>query len=182
MAQMVGAKVFAAVGSEEKVHYLMDTFGLPRDQIFDSHSNALVRDVMSATKGEGVDVALNSLAGELSHATWGCIAPLGAMIEIGKRDFDGHGKVDMHGFTANRSFMGVDARHMQATRPKICGQMLRECAEFVKQGHVKPIRTFMNFSANKVVEAFRHMQKGTHVGKFTITIPEDMSDMRVSRA
>ncbi|KEY68600.1 hypothetical protein S7711_05782 [Stachybotrys chartarum IBT 7711] len=179
LAQMVGAKIFATVGNEEKVQYLMETFGLPREQIFDSHSNRFVRDVMKATKGLGVDIALNSLAGELLHATWGCIAPMGAMIEIGKRDFDGHGRIDMYGFNTNKAFYGLDARHMQATRPRICGQMLRECAEFFEQGHVKPIHTHLNVSATEVVDAFRHMQKGTHIGKFTVTLPEDFSSLPV---
>lgn len=77
----MSAKIFATVGNEEKVQYLVKTFGIPREQIFDSHSNALVRDVMAATGGVGVDIALKTLAGELLHATWRCIAPLGAMIE-----------------------------------------------------------------------------------------------------
>ncbi|KOS22576.1 Lovastatin nonaketide synthase [Escovopsis weberi] len=181
IAQMVGAKIFATVGNEEKVQYLMDTFGLPREQIFDSHSNRFVNDVMAATKGRGVDVALNSLAGELLHATWSCIAPFGCMIEIGKRDFYGHGKLDMFQFTVNRSFLGLDARHIQSERPEVCGQMLRECARYFEEGHVKPIQTYKNFPATEVAEAFRHMQKGTHIGKFTVTMPEDFSVLPVTQ-
>lgn len=180
LAQMVGAKVFATVGNQEKVQYLMDTFNIPRDQIFDSHSNSFVKDVMAATNGEGVDIALNSLAGELLHSTWRCIAPFGAMIEIGKRDFYGHGKVDMFGCTENRAFFGLDARHMQTARPAVCGQMLRECAEFFEQGFVKPIPTYKNYPAVDVVDAFRHMQKGTHIGKFTVTMPDDFSQLPVT--
>lgn len=179
LAQMVGARVFATVGNQEKVQYLTDTFNIPRDQIFDSHSNSFVKDVMAATKGQGVDIALNSLAGELLHSTWRCIAPFGAMIEIGKRDFYGHGKVDMYGCTENRAFFGLDARHMQTARPAICGQMLRECAEFFEQGFVKPIQTYKNVPAVDVVDAFRHMQKGTHIGKFTVNMPDDFSHLPV---
>lgn len=179
LAQMVGAEVFATVGNPEKVQYLMDNFNIPRDHVFDSHSNAFVKDVMAATNGQGVDIALNSLAGELLHSTWRCIAPFGAMIEIGKRDFYGHGKVDMYGCTENRAFLGLDARHMQTARPKVCGQMLRECAEFFKQGFVKPIQTYRNVPAVDVVDAFRHMQKGTHIGKFTVNMPDDFSHLSV---
>jgi NADPH:quinone reductase-like Zn-dependent oxidoreductase/NADP-dependent 3-hydroxy acid dehydrogenase YdfG len=179
LAQMVGAKVFATVGSPEKVQYLMDTFAIPRDQIFDSHSNAFVKDVLASTNGQGVDIALNSLAGELLHSTWRCIAPFGAMIELGKRDFYGHGKVDMYDCTENRAFIGLDARHMQTARSAVCGQMLRECAAFFEQGFVKPIPTFMNVPAVDVVDAFRHMQKGTHIGKFIVNMPDDFSHLRV---
>ncbi|KAF1992963.1 polyketide synthase [Amniculicola lignicola CBS 123094] len=179
LAQMIGAKIFATVGSPEKVQYLMDAFDIPRDQIFDSHSNSFVKDVLARTSGKGVDIALNSLAGELLHSTWRCIAPFGAMIEIGKRDFYGHGKVDMYGCTENRAFFGLDARHMQTARPALCGQMLRECAELFEQGFVKPIKTYMNVPAVDVVDAFRHMQKGAHIGKFIVNMRDDSSHLRV---
>lgn len=58
----------------------MENFGLPRSQIFDSHSISFRDSVLEATSGRGVDVALNSLTGELLHATWQCIAPFGAML------------------------------------------------------------------------------------------------------
>ncbi|KAF1953067.1 NAD(P)-binding protein, partial [Byssothecium circinans] len=64
IAQMIGAKIFATVAS------LMDTFDIPRDQIFDSHSNSFVKEVLASTSGQGVDIALNSLAGELLHSKW----------------------------------------------------------------------------------------------------------------
>jgi len=41
---------------------------------------------MDATNGSGVDLVLNSLSGELLSTSWKCVAPDGAMIEIGKPD------------------------------------------------------------------------------------------------
>jgi NADPH:quinone reductase-like Zn-dependent oxidoreductase len=38
------------------------------------------------TGSRGVDVVLNSLAGEALRQTWHCVAPFGRFIEIGKRD------------------------------------------------------------------------------------------------
>jgi hypothetical protein len=43
-------------------------------------------------------------------------------LEIGKRDFDGHGKLDMMNFTENRTFVGIDIGHMKAKRPALCGR------------------------------------------------------------
>lgn len=63
---------------------------------------------MRETNGRGVDVVLNSLAGKLLHASWECVATFGRMIELGKRDFLSHGKLDMSPFIANRAFFGVD--------------------------------------------------------------------------
>ena len=138
-----------------------------------------MNDVLAATNGRGVDIALKSLAGELLHATWKCIAPFGAMIEIGKRDFYGHAKMDMFQFTANRAFIGLDARHIQAERPDICGEMLRECAKYFEEGHIQPVQPIRTFAATEIGDAFRHMQKGTHIGKFTVRMPDDLKDLPV---
>ena len=63
---------------------------------------------MKATKGCGVDVVLNSLYGELLHASWECVAKFGRMIELGKRDFLANGTLSLKPFIKNRAFFGVD--------------------------------------------------------------------------
>ncbi|KAJ5813126.1 hypothetical protein N7447_010149 [Penicillium robsamsonii] len=97
------AGIYATVGNEEKVRYLMDTFSLPRNRILYSRSSSFVEDIMQETNDQSFDLILNSLSGELLHATWKCIAPFGKMVEIGKRDFIGSGKLDMTPFLDNRS-------------------------------------------------------------------------------
>lgn len=116
---MVGAEVYTTVGNEEKVAYLMDTFQLPRNRIFNSRDASFVGDVMRETNNKGVDLALNSLSGELLHATWKCIAPFGRMIEIGKRDLIGSGKLDMSPFLENRSYCCVDLDQICFVKPAI---------------------------------------------------------------
>jgi len=65
VAKMLKANIYVTVGSPEKKEYLIDTFGIPNENIFDSRSTAFAADVMRETGGKGVDVALNSLSGEL---------------------------------------------------------------------------------------------------------------------
>lgn len=91
------------VGSEPKARYLMDTFGIPRNRIYNSRDTSFADDLLRETHGKGVDVALNSLAGELLHATWKCVAAWGTMVEIGKRDLLGGAQLDMRPFLANRT-------------------------------------------------------------------------------
>jgi acyl transferase domain-containing protein/NADPH:quinone reductase-like Zn-dependent oxidoreductase/SAM-dependent methyltransferase len=104
LAKMVGAEIFATVGSEEKVKYLTKVIGIPRNRIFNSRDDSFVADIMRETNGIGVDIALNSLSGELLHATWRCIAEFGKMVDIGKRDFLGAGKLDMNVFLGSRTY------------------------------------------------------------------------------
>lgn len=116
---MAGAEIYATVGNEEKVQYLMDTFGLPRNRILNSRNTSFVEDIMRETNGQGIDLALNSLSGELLHATWKCIAPFGKMVEIGKRDLIGSGKLDMTPFLDNRSYCCVDLDQICSRKPTL---------------------------------------------------------------
>lgn len=100
----------------------MDTFHIPRNRIFNSRNLSFYADVIRETDGHGVDIVLNSLSGELLHASWRCVAEFGKMIEIGKRDFIGFGKLNMELFEANRSFFGVDLARLCDARPGICNQ------------------------------------------------------------
>lgn len=66
---MIGAKIFATVGNEEKTKYLVDTFNISKEHIFSSRNPSFLPDVMRETKGKGVDVVLNSLSGDLLHTS-----------------------------------------------------------------------------------------------------------------
>jgi len=74
---------------------------------------------MAETNNRGVDLVLNSLSGELLHASWDCVAEFGAMVEIGKRDLIGQATLNMGAFQQNRSFIGVDISQILTDRPKL---------------------------------------------------------------
>jgi NADPH:quinone reductase-like Zn-dependent oxidoreductase len=117
-------QIYATVGSEEKVQYLVTTYGIPRSHIFNSHDTSFLPAVMAATNNRGVDIVLNSLTGELFHASWQCVAEFGKMIEIGKRDFIGKGKLDIDLFERNRSFHGVDFAAIYHHNPELNAKLV----------------------------------------------------------
>jgi NADPH:quinone reductase-like Zn-dependent oxidoreductase len=81
ICRMIGAKIYATVGSEEKVEYLKRAFHLPRERIFNSRDSSFLTGIMRETGGKGVDVALNSLSGDLLHATVSCVNPDGELTD-----------------------------------------------------------------------------------------------------
>lgn len=95
----------------------MNNFGIPRNHIFHSRDATFLPDVMRETNGRGVDIVLNSLSGELLHASWKCVAEFGTMVEIGRRDFVGQGMLAMDMFESNRSFVGLDLLQISTDRP-----------------------------------------------------------------
>lgn len=120
VAQLIGAEIYVTVSSEEKVQYLMETFSIPRNHIFNSRDLSFADDLSRETGGRGADLVLNSLGGESLHTTWRhCVAKWGTMVEIGKRDLLEMGKLDMDVFLANRNYRCVDMYQMGAERPDI---------------------------------------------------------------
>ncbi|KAJ5553185.1 hypothetical protein N7494_002563 [Penicillium frequentans] len=180
LCQMVGAKIFATVGSEEKAQYLVETFGIPRAHIFDSRSSYFLHGVMDQTNHRGVDVVLNSLAGELLHTSWRCVASFGKMLELGKRDILGNAQLDMSFFSGNRSFIGVDLKQLLVEDESELQSLLQETIKHVEQGTCRPIRPVTVFEAGDISKAFAYMQTGKHMGKVLVQFPEDPSSLPVT--
>jgi NADPH:quinone reductase-like Zn-dependent oxidoreductase len=117
LAQALGAEIYATVSTEQKVAFLVEHFDIPRRRIFNSRTDTFATDIMRETNGRGVDLVLNSLSGDLLHATWQCLAPFGKMVEIGKKDLMDSGKLDMSPFLENRSFACVDVAPLITQMP-----------------------------------------------------------------
>lgn len=74
-------------------------------------------DILRETEGRGVDIILDFLSEDLLRASCEVVAKMGKMIEIGKKDFIEHGKLDMEMFQSNRSFHGVDLLDLSDDNP-----------------------------------------------------------------
>ncbi|PLB54037.1 polyketide synthase [Aspergillus steynii IBT 23096] len=181
LCQMIGAEIYATVGSEEKVRYLTETMGIPSDHIFNSRNSSFLSGLMTKTNGRGVDLVLNSLSGELLHASWQCVARSGKMLELGKRDFMGHGKLDMDLFSENRSFIGVDLLQVLDDSPSLLHQMAEEMMAYLVSGRIQPIRPIHTYDAESVIKGFRYMQSGQNMGKIVIRMPDDPSTLPVTQ-
>lgn len=95
LANLIGAEVFATVSTPEKANTIISKYGVQKDHIFSSRDLLFAKGVMRMTKGRGVDVILNSLAGEFLRRSWNCIAPFGRFIEIGKKDAQDNGRISL---------------------------------------------------------------------------------------
>ncbi|KAF5665038.1 polyketide synthase [Fusarium denticulatum] len=170
LATMAGAEIYATVGNEEKAKYLVNTFGLPRSHIFSSRDAGFVEGLKKETNGRGVDLCLNSLSGELLHATWRCVAEFGKLVEIGKRDLIGHGKLDMGVFLASRSYCCFYLDAEMAKRQYLVKELLQTILLHLRMGHIKPLSPKNVFDASSVQDGFRQLQQGTHIGKIVFSI------------
>ena len=111
IAQHVGAEVYVTVGSSTKKKLLIETYGIPESHIFYSRDSSFSEGVKYRTSGRGVDVVLNSLAGDGLRASWELVAPHGRFLEIGKRDILAHESIPMFKFADNVTFSAIGTKH-----------------------------------------------------------------------
>ncbi|KAK4032634.1 polyketide synthase dehydratase-domain-containing protein, partial [Parachaetomium inaequale] len=168
IAQMLGAKVFATVGSEEKKALLMRTYGIPENRVFSSRDLSFAEAVRQATGRRGVDVVLNSLAGEALQATWNLVAPFGRFVEIGKKDIDLNARLDMAPFSRNVTFSSIDVTVVFRQNPKLAGQLFSEVMELARAGHVKAATPLLVQPFSKIQDSMALMQAGKHMGKIVL--------------
>lgn len=172
LAQMMGAHVIATVGSQSKRDFLKAKFSLTDDMIFSSRDPSFVDGVLKVTNGRGCDVALNSLAGELLHATWSCMAPFGRLIEIGKRDIHENTKLDMDPFRRNITYASVDLITLYNLNKELMSRVIHDCYKLVEDGKIQIPGPITEVSYAEVQKGFRLLQMGKHFGK-VVLVPGD---------
>ena len=180
IAQLMGAEVIATCGSQAKRDLLKSSYNLTDDHIFSSRDPSFVKDVLNLTSGKGVDVVLNSLAGDLLHATWNCVARFGRFVEIGKRDIHENAKLDMEPFRKSISFASLDLITMwEHDQPRI-SRLLLESYTLLEEGKVHAPETIMELPYSEAEKGFRLLQMGKHTGK-VVLVPHKEDIVPVSR-
>lgn len=108
VCQHIGAEIYTTVGNDEKRKFLVDEFGLDPAKMFNSRSTLFAEELMHATHGEGVDVIINALTGDLLEESWMCIRGGGTMVELGKRDIVERNFLPMEPFSRGVSYRSFD--------------------------------------------------------------------------
>lgn len=168
IAQHVGAEIFATAGSPEK-RALLRELGVPH--VMNSRSLDFADEVREATNGEGIDVVLNSLAGDYIKESLNLLRHRGRFIEIGKRDYYEDNKLGMRPFLKNLTFSLVDLDKLRE-EPEMIGAIFRE-AMALFAGDSLLTRHCRVFSMGQVADAYRMMAQARHIGKIVIRIDDD---------
>lgn len=166
LARHLGAEVFATAGSDEKRDFVRL---LGADYVFDSRSLDFADEIFAITGGGGVDVVLNSLAGEAIRRNLRILKPFGRFLELGKRDFFENTPIGLRAFKDNISYYGIDADQLLTARPTLAARLFREVMALFRDGVLSPL-PYRSFPSERVVDAFRVMQQSRHVGKVVVSL------------
>jgi acyl transferase domain-containing protein/NADP-dependent 3-hydroxy acid dehydrogenase YdfG/acyl carrier protein len=166
LARHLGAEVYATAGNEEKRDFVRL---LGADHVYDSRGLGFADELLAATGGEGVDVVLNSLAGEAIRRNLRVLKPFGRFLELGKRDFFENTPIGLRPFKDNISYFGIDADQLLTGRPALAARMFRDVMALLRDGVLSPLPC-RTFPAARVVDAFRTMQQARHIGKVVVSM------------
>jgi NADPH:quinone reductase-like Zn-dependent oxidoreductase/acyl carrier protein len=169
IAKLKGATVFGTAGSVRK-RRMLEMLGV--DHVLNSRSLDFADQVMNLTDGIGVDVVLNSLAGEAITKSLQCLRPFGRFLEIGKRDLYANSRIGLRPFRNNLSYFGIDADTLLIERADLAHTVFQEVMDHFATGDLRPL-PFQSVPIARASEAFRAMQQSRHIGKLVVSMQID---------
>ena len=169
VAKQIGLEIFATAGTPEKRQMLKD-MGVPH--VMDSRTLDFADRIMEITDGTGVDTVLNSLAGEFIPKSLSVLAPFGRFLEIGKIDVYGNSKLGLAALKENISYHVIDLGQVILEKPSRVTSIFEELKPRFDSGEYAPL-TYKVFPVTEVVEAFRYMAQGKHIGKNVLSFKQE---------
>jgi acyl transferase domain-containing protein/NADPH:quinone reductase-like Zn-dependent oxidoreductase/ubiquinone/menaquinone biosynthesis C-methylase UbiE len=163
-----GAEIYATAGSPLKRSFLQN---LGIHHVFDSRSLEFADDIMEATNGEGVDIVLNSLAGEAIPKSLSCLRADGRFIEIGKRDIYGNSRIGLRPFQRTLSFTALDLS--SSLQPEHLASVITSFNDLLQNGTIRPLPYRSNAISTEPATAFRYMAQGKHIGKIVLSLGQE---------
>ena len=160
VARSVGAEAWGTAGSEQKRTHVREQGAT---SVFDSRTLQFEDGIVAAG---GVDVVLNSLAGEYVPAGLRCLKPRGRFVELGRRDIVEGTSLDLSLLSSGVAFVSY--------YPDPKGPQFRSAfasvLDQVRQGKLTPL-PYTAFGTEKLAEAFEYMARARHTGKVVVVRP-----------
>ncbi len=164
LALRAGATVYATAGTEEKRGTLRS---LGVVHALNSRTLEFADEIHRLTQGRGVDLVLNSLAGDFIGASVRCLAAEGQFLEIGKRDIWTTERFLQERPCAQYHMIDLNAQRYQD--PVAAQALFIEVMRLVQQGELRPLPLHA-FPLERGGEAFRFMAQARHTGKVVLTL------------
>jgi acyl transferase domain-containing protein/acyl carrier protein len=164
LARHLGAEVFGTASPSK--WSVLRGLGLNGSRVASSRTVEFEDAFRTATGGRGVDVVLDSLAGEFVDASLRLAAgPGGRFVEMGKTDIRDPARVAAdHGGLSYQAFDLLDCA------PDLIAEMFAALSELFGRGILRPLPVAC-WDIRRAPEAFRYLSQARNVGKVVLTVP-----------
>ena len=165
VCRRAGARIFATAGTPAKRELVRS---LGAELVMDSRSTGFAQEVLDATGGRGVDIILNSLAGEAQEASFPLVADNGCFVELGKSGLRQAG--DYRTERGLMRYRPLDLVELGRDRPDLMAGIFRRAMQGCARGELALLPVTV-FAADRHDAAFRHMMQARHTGKIILRWP-----------
>ena len=165
VCRRAGARIFATAGTPAKRELVRS---LGAELVMDSRSTGFAQEVLDATGGRGVDIILNSLAGEAQEASFPLVADNGCFVELGKSGLRQAG--DYRTERGLMRYRPLDLVELGRDRPDLMAGIFRRAMRGCARGELALLPVTV-FAADRHDAAFRHMMQARHTGKIILRWP-----------
>ncbi|WP_425426486.1 SDR family NAD(P)-dependent oxidoreductase [Amycolatopsis australiensis] len=163
IARQLGAEVYGTASTGKWA--TLRASGLPDDHIASSRTLDFEREFLAATGGDGVDVVLDSLAGDFVDASLRLLPRGGRFLEMGKTDVrDPQHVAAGHPGVAYQAFDLVEAGYDRIR------ELFDRLLAWFEAGVLTPLPVTA-WDVRRAPAAFRHVSQAKHVGKVVLTVP-----------
>lgn len=172
LALLAGAEVFGTAGSPEKRAFLQS---LGVQHVFNSRTLDFADEIMAVTNGEGVDMVLNSLAGEFIPKSLSLVRAGGCFLEIGKTGVWSSEQVAS--IKPDIAYHVIFLADLYDANPELIRTMLVDVLDGITAGQLQLLPKQL-FPVSEVESAFRYMAQAKHIGKIIVTHPQNDKSIR----
>ncbi|ENH75836.1 Lovastatin nonaketide synthase [Fusarium oxysporum f. sp. cubense race 1] len=168
LAQSIGAEIFCTVGNREKRQFLMETYGIPESHIYSSRSGSVKQSIMRLTGGEGVDLVLSTLTGEMLRESLDCVKSLGVFIDLVKTEMQKASLLSMAAFEKSITFHAFDLITLATRKADQIHRVFGEIVKLIGSGALCPMEPAKVYPIEQVEDAFRLVSARKHIGKVVL--------------
>lgn len=161
IAQAAGAEVFAT--ASRRKHRYLSALGVKN--LYDSRSIDFAQAVLADTHGRGVDVVLNSLAGDFIEKSFDALALGGRFAEIGKTGVWSAEKVAS--VRPDVRYAIIDLLQIGRDDPQQLFETLQLLVERLERGDYRTL-PYRSYAYSEVDQAMRYLSQGKNIGKVVV--------------
>jgi len=168
--KLLGARVIGTSGSAAKLERLR---ALGLDVALQTRSGDFVDDVLKATGGRGVDLAVNTVGGSVFSACMRALAFQGRLATVGYIDGVAASEIDLDALHAKRLHLfGVSNKLRNAAqRAETVAGFKRDILPAFAEGRLRPLIDRV-FPVAELPSALDYMESNAHLGKIVARWPD----------
>ena len=172
MAKLLGAsKIIGTVGDENKVSIALKAGA---DHVICYNNDDFSRKVNELTDNQGVDIVLDSIAGEITGQSLTCLAPYGRLVQFGNSSgaVGSFKTSDLH--SSCRSVLGFSLGTTRKRRPETLQSTAKEVLKLFSEGKLN-MEVGHHYPLEAAITAHKLIESRLSIGKIILDVRDSIS-------